>query len=218
MAYLWSDKITDYYWSNPELDTVAIAWTDPDDGLTREHYIMVDETDDQWNDFVKEVPYEKINERTENRHEQFREQFREAFRDWMTRDENNMTVQYKTVYEDRETVVEKEVAVEVEVEKEKVVYRDMPWHEIILSYMINFDPEDARQKEELFKLKLKIFEENPVRNSKSSDKFKNAKTFIRKAETPLDVLLGYFVCTEQAELQVADKEKFEVEGVYIPIK
>ena len=218
MAYLWSDKITDYYWSNPELDTVAIAWTDPDDGLTREHYIMVDETDDQWNDFVKEVPYEKINERTENRHEQFREQFREAFRDWMTRDENNMTVQYKTVYEDRETVVEKEVAVEVEVEKEKVVYRDMPWHELILSYMINFDPEDARQKEELFKLKLKIFEENPVRNSKSSDKFKNAKTFIRKAETPLDVLLGYFVCTEQAELQVADKEKFEVEGVYIPIK
>ena len=218
MAYLWSDKITDYYWSNPELDTVAIAWTDPDDGLTREHYIMVDETDQQWNDFVKEVPYEKINERTENRHEQFREQFREAFRDWMTRDENNMTVQYKTVYEDRETVVEKEVAVEVEVEKEKVVYRDMPWHEIILSYMINFDPEDARQKEELFKLKLKIFEENPVRNSKSSDKFKNAKTFIRKAETPLDVLLGYFVCTEQAELQVADKEKFEVEGVYIPIK
>ena len=154
MAYLWSDKITDYYWSNPELDTVAIAWTDPDDGLTREHYIMVDETDDQWNDFVKEVPYEKINERTENRHEQFREQFREAFRDWMTRDENNMTVQYKTVYEDRETVVEKEVAVEVEVEKEKVVFRDMPWHEIILSYMINFDPEDARQKEELFKLKL----------------------------------------------------------------
>ena len=215
---MWSDKITDYYWSNPELDTVAIAWTDPDDGLTREHYIMVDETDDQWNDFVKEVPYEKINERTENRHEQFREQFREAFRDWMTRDENNMTVQYKTVYEDRETVVEKEVAVEVEVEKEKVVFRDMPWHEIILSYMINFDPEDARQKEELFKLKLKIFEENPVRNSKSSDKFKNAKTFIRKAETPLDVLLGYFVCTEQAELQVADKEKFEVEGVYIPIK
>jgi 23S rRNA maturation mini-RNase III len=84
--------------------------------------------------------------------------------------------------------------------------------------MINFDPDDARQKEELFKLKLKIFEENSVRNSKSSDKFKNAKTFIRKAETPLDVLLGYFVFTEQAELQVADKEKFEVEGVYIPIK
>ena len=218
MAYLWSDKITDYYWSNPELDTVAIAWTDPDDGLTREHYIMVDETDQQWNDFVKEVPYEKINERTENRHEQFREQFREAFRDRMTRDENNMTVQYKTVYEDRETVVEKEVETVREVEKEKIVYRDMPWHELILSYMINFDPEDARQKEELFKLKLKIFEENPVRNSKSSDKFKNAKTFIRKAETPLDVLLGYFVCTEQAELQVADKEKFEVEGVYIPIK
>ena len=121
MAYLWSDKITDYYWSNPELDTVAIMWTDPDDGLTREHYIAVDETDDQWNDFVKEVPYEKINERTENRHEQFREQFREAFRDWMTRDENNMTVQYKTVYEDRETVIEKEVETRLDFEQKDAI-------------------------------------------------------------------------------------------------
>jgi len=221
MAYLWSDKITDYYWSNPELDTVAIMWTDEKD-VTREHYIAVDETDEQWNDFVKEVPYEKINERTENRHEQFREQFREAFRDWMTRDENNMTVQYKTVYEDRETVIEKEVEtireVPVEVTKEKVVYHDFPRHEVIFDYMANFDPEDARQKEELFKLKLKIFEENSVRNSKSSDKFKNAKTFIRKAETPLDAMLGYLVFTDQSELEVADKEKFEVTGVHIPIK
>ena len=46
MSYLWSDKITDYYYSNPELDTVAVMWTDPEDGLTREHYIKVDETDE----------------------------------------------------------------------------------------------------------------------------------------------------------------------------
>ena len=80
MSYLWTDKITDYYYSNPELDTVAVMWTDPEDGLTREHYIKVDESDEQWRDFVKEVPYEKIDERTMVRHEEFREQFREAFR------------------------------------------------------------------------------------------------------------------------------------------
>ena len=79
MAYLWEDKIADYYWSNPELDTVAILWTD-EANISREHYIKVDETDQQWNDFVKIVPYEKINERTEVRHESFREEFREAFR------------------------------------------------------------------------------------------------------------------------------------------
>ena len=32
MAYLWSDKVTDFYYSNPESDTVAVLWTDPDDG------------------------------------------------------------------------------------------------------------------------------------------------------------------------------------------
>ena len=55
MSYLWTDKITDYYYSNPELDTVAVLWTDPDDGLVREHYILVDEEDEQWRDFVKVV-------------------------------------------------------------------------------------------------------------------------------------------------------------------
>ena len=213
MAYLWSDKITDYYWSNPELDTVAIMWTAPDDGLTREHYIAVDETDDQWNDFVKEVPYEKINERTENRHEEFREQFREAFREWMTRDENNMTVQYETVYEDREVVKE--------VEKKVVIDNTVPFitEDVFFDFMMKFDPEDKDQKEELFKLKLKVFEQESVKNSKSAEKFKNAKTFIRKANTPLDVMLGYLVFTGQSEIRLRkDQDKFEVEGVYIPIK
>ena len=213
MAYLWSDKITDYYWSNPELDTVAIMWTDPDDGLTREHYIAVDETDDQWNDFVKEVPYEKINERTENRHEEFREQFREAFREWMTRDENNMTVQYETVYEDREVVKE--------VEKKVVIDNTVPFitEDVFFDFMMKFDPEDKDQKEELFKLKLKVFEQESVKNSKSAEKFKNAKTFIRKANTPLDVMLGYLVFTGQSEIRLRkEQDKFEVEGVYIPIK
>ena len=58
MSYLWSGKITDYYYSNPESNTVAVLWTDPEDELTREHYIKVDETDEQWKDFIKEVPYE----------------------------------------------------------------------------------------------------------------------------------------------------------------
>ena len=35
MAYHWEDKIVDYYWSNPELDTVAILWQDPTDEKNR---------------------------------------------------------------------------------------------------------------------------------------------------------------------------------------
>jgi hypothetical protein len=84
--------------------------------------------------------------------------------------------------------------------------------------MTRFDNTDAELKEELFKLKLKIFEEETVKNSKSADKFKNAKTFIRKAENPIDVLLGYMVFTAGAELEIAETEKFEVLGVHLPTK
>tara|TARA_Y100001951_G_scaffold95844_1_gene93763 strand:- start:116 stop:706 length:591 start_codon:yes stop_codon:yes gene_type:complete len=195
MAYLWEDKIADYYWSNPELDTVAILWTD-EENISREHYIKVDETDQQWNDFVKIVPYEKINERTEVRHESFREEFREAFRLWMVRPENNMT---EIQYVDRPAA-------------------PLSLIENIFDRLFAYDPQDTAQKEELFKFKLKIFEQEIVKNSKSSDKFKKAKTFIRKAENPLDVLLGYLVFTSEAELKLSPKEKFAVEGVYVPIK
>ena len=186
MAYLWSDKVTDFYYSNPELDTVAVMWTDPEDGLTREHYIKVDEDDQQWNDFVSEYSYEVINKRTEIRHEQFREQFREAFREW------SQNIEY--------------------------VEKSESFEDIIMDYISNFDNTDADQKEQLFKLKLKIFEQDIVKSSDSNDKFKNAKTFIRKVENPIDALLGYMVFTNGAELKLSDSEKFEVEGVYIPIK
>ena len=198
MAYHWEDKIVDYYWSNPELDTVAILWQDPTDEKNREHYIKVDEEDQQWLDFVKIVPYEKINERTEVRHESFREEFREAFRGWMERPENNMT-EKEIQYVDRD--VSKPASLES-----------------VFETFFKYDEKDTSQKEDLFKFKLKIFEQEIVKNSKSSVKFKNAKTFIRKAENPLDVLLGYLVFTSDAELKLAPKEKFVVEGVYVPIK
>jgi 23S rRNA maturation mini-RNase III len=191
MAYLWSDKITDYYYSNPELDTVAVMWTDPDDKLTREHYIKVDESDEQWRDFVAEVPYEKIDERTMVRHEQFREQFREAFRNYaQTHDVNQNVDQTKPAN----------------------------FEDTIINFINDFDVTNAEHKETLFKLKLKVFEQDIVKNSKSADKFKNAKTFIRKSESPMDVLLGYMVFANGAELKMAPTEKFEVLGVYVPIK
>jgi len=190
MSYLWSDKITDYYYSNPEYDTVAVMWTDPEDGLVREHYIKVDETDEQWRDFNKEVSYEDIDKRTQVRHEQFREEFRDAFRDWAGRNEDDINS----------------------------IDNNKSLEDVIINFISEFDNTDADQKEQLFKLKLKIFEQEIVKNSKSADKFKNAKTFIRKSENPFDVLLGYMVFANGAELKMAPTEKFEVLGVYIPIK
>ena len=190
MSYLWTDKITDYYYSNPELDTVAVLWTDPDDGLTREHYIRVDEEDEQWRDFVKEVSYEDIDKRTRFRHEEFREEFREAFRNYAQREDVDFGDSNST----------------------------NKFEDVIINFISEFDNTDADQKEQLFKLKLKIFEQDVVKDSGSDDKFKNAKTFIRKVDNPMDALLGYMVFTNGAELKFSDGDKFDVEGVYIPIK
>jgi hypothetical protein len=190
MSYLWTDKITDYYYSNPELDTVAVMWTDPEDNLVREHYIKVDESDEQWRDFVKEVSYEDIDKRTQVRHEEFREEFREAFRNYAQREDVDFNDANST----------------------------NKFEDVIIDFISEFDNTDADQKEQLFKLKLKIFEQDVVKNSGSDDKFKNAKTFIRKVDNPIAALLGYMVFTNGAEIKLSDGDKFDVEGVYIPIK
>jgi hypothetical protein len=190
MSYLWTDKITDYYFSNPELNTVAVLWTDPEDNLVREHYIQVDESDEQWRDFVKEVSYEDIDKRTQVRHEEFREEFREAFRNYAQREDVDFNDANST----------------------------NKFEDVIIDFISEFDNTDADQKEQLFKLKLKIFEQDVVKNSGSDDKFKNAKTFIRKVDNPIAALLGYMVFTNGAEIKLSDGDKFDVEGVYIPIK
>jgi len=155
MSYSWSDKITDYYYTNPEMDTVAVLWTNPDDGLVREHYILVDEADEQWRDFAKEVSYEDIDKRTKVRHEQFREEFREAFQNYAQR--NNIESDYVANQNDS------------------------------LNIIFEFDHENEKHKDILFKLKLKMFEQEVVKKSKK----RTAKTDIRKSETPLEATKAY---------------------------
>ena len=56
-----------------------------------------------------------------------------------------------------------------------------------LDILFNFDAENAEHKEVLFKLKLKIFEQESVKNSKK----RKAKTEIRKAENPVEAIKAY---------------------------
>ena len=242
MSYLWSDKITDYYYSNPELNTVAVLWTSPDDDLVREHYIMVDEEDEQWRDFIKVVSYEDIDKRTQVRHEQFREQYRESFRDFMSREQESQVMeveeiknQTKLEYESWKKTLEDKSAAQTEALKldyetwKKTIEDKNPDNILLLDTNIpkdnifdmffgSYDNDNSYQKEQLFKLKLRIFEQDIVKNSNKDDNLKNAKTFIRKAKSPMEVLLGYMVFSNTAELTMSEKEKFEVEGVYIPLK
>jgi len=55
----------------------------------------------------------------------------------------------------------------------------------VMEFIINYDPK--KQAEDLFSLKLKIFEKEIVKDFNDNE----VKTKIRQAKTPLDVLLAY---------------------------
>ena len=63
MAYFWEGKIADVVYANPELDTVKILWKDEGDDY-HEHYLEVNEEDDQFKALLEKVGYDDIDERT----------------------------------------------------------------------------------------------------------------------------------------------------------
>ena len=78
----FSGRIVEAYYSNPELNTVAVMWSDGD--KNREYYINVDEEDDQFQALLKEWSYESLDECTRNRNEATRQEFRDAFHRYAT--------------------------------------------------------------------------------------------------------------------------------------
>ena len=69
--------------------------------------------------------------------------------------------------------------------KQKVEDKPMQNFDSVMEFVVNYDPK--KQAEQLFSLKLKIFEKDVVKDSNNND----IKTVIRQAKTPLDVLLAY---------------------------
>ena len=155
----FSGRIVEAYYSNPELNTVAVMWSDGE--RNREYYINVDEEDDQFNALLKEWSYESLDECTRNKNEATRQEFRDAFHNYAT--ENNL-------YQHGDPDIYKQ--------EEKQTSLDI---------IFDFDPDNYQHKEELFKLKLKMFEQDAVKNSKAKTK----KTAIRKAETPAEAISAY---------------------------
>ena len=179
-GFLWSgniieseDGIKDARYSNPELDTVTLLYTGEDD-VIREWYIPVDENDDQWNAFLKEVSYDQLDKNTMAFNENFRDEFRAAFDDYAGR---NYVVE-KVV----EKEVEKIITIREKGEEKEVVVMDM-------NFLV--DDGSEKYKEMLFKFKLQIFETDEVKNAPANDQTKFAKSYIRKATTPVDVIVGY---------------------------
>lgn len=69
--------------------------------------------------------------------------------------------------------------------KQKVEDRPMQNFDSVMEFVLNYDPK--KQSEDLFSLKLKIFEKDMVKDFNDND----IKSKIRQAKTPLEVLLAY---------------------------
>jgi hypothetical protein len=171
-------KIIEAYYTSPELDNILIIYNYevPDDGVhtaadgvtpnggeivATEYNISVEEGGDRLAALLEEFSYEAIDECTRNRNENHRQEFRDAFHRYAT--QNNM---YGHGLDAGQNQDESQGS---------------------LNIIFDFDSENTEHKEVLFKMKLKMFEQDVVKNSKK----RKAKTEIRKAETPLEAIKAY---------------------------
>lgn len=187
MAYFWTDKIADVTYTNPELDTVKILWKD-DMNVYREHYLKVDEEDEQFQALLEVTSYEDIEGRTKAANDIIRQEFKDAFDRYAER-----------------TNMYSNIANVDPVERNAEMFR----------FLFSFDAEDATDKETLFSLKLSAFEKDEVKDSEVNEKTKSAKTAIRKSTNPLQVLALYQTFTnENAEIHKDDEGN--ITGVFVP--
>ena len=160
-------RIIEAYYTNPELDTVCVTYREDEqltpDGEPRayDYYMEVDETDVRFQALLKEVSYETIQETTQERARVYRKDFQNIVKEYIK--ENGLT---SSLSDDR--LVEKA-------------------QKKLFDSIINFDEQDVTHKEELFKLKLRLFESEASQNANRNQKIK-----IRKASSPLEVLATYY--------------------------
>ena len=158
VPFAFSGRIVEAYYTNPELDTIEIMWSDGE--KNRSYYLKVDENDDQFKALLSEYSYENLDESTRARNESQRQVFRDAFHRYATE---------HGLYNhggDAPTGEESQGSLEM---------------------LFDFRSDNAVHKEILFKLKLKMFEQESVK--KSDDK--ELKSAIRKSSTILGAIKIY---------------------------
>ena len=162
----FSGKIINAYYTNQNHDTVCVMWSDGQ--VAREHYVVVDENDGQ---FKELLDYENLLIRlseTKQFTDNVSQEFKDAFERYAVR--NNL-YGYGEDGSKPEKMKEDEAVVTGSLDQ----------------LIFNFNANDNEQKEQLFKLKLKLFEEDVVKSSKK----RTAKADLRKAETPVEAISAY---------------------------
>ena len=173
---IFSGKIVDAYYSDPELKFIEIIYEADEQQKEAgvdllSHALTVDDKDQQYNDLLEEWTLNQIDDATKARNEQYRDEFRIAFHNYAT--EHNL---YQHGNPDTHNAV-----------LDKNFLKETVGQQATFDVIFDFDPDNEVHKEQLFKLKLKMFEQPHVDEIKS----RKNKTELRKAETPLDAIVVY---------------------------
>lgn len=150
-------KIIEAYFTNNEKDTICIMWRNGEE--LSEFYIPVDPDAYYFKTLIEEIPLEEIEEHTQKRQKVIMEDMRELVRRFALSEPKDL---------DQKSI-------------DKIV------NQRIENVITKFDPKDKIQSELLFRIKLRLFDTDDVKNSKNVD----GKSMLRKAENPLDAILAY---------------------------
>jgi len=191
MAYFWEDKIADVTYTNAELDTVKILWKDEDD-VYREHYLKVDEEDEQFQALLEVTSYEDIEGRTKAANDIVRQEFKDAFDRYAER-----TNMYSNIGNDG---------------TDGDPFMD---YYQFFHFFNDYDVDDAEHKERLFGLKLYIFDQEYVKDSETSERSKEAKTTVRKALKPIQALAAAELFRNE-DAEIHKDEEGNITGVFVP--
>ncbi len=73
----FTGKIINAYYTNSEHNTVCVIWSDGE--LAREHYVVVDENDMQFQELLEEWSYDSLDQATQQFNDNVSQEFKDAF-------------------------------------------------------------------------------------------------------------------------------------------
>ena len=157
----FSGKVIEAYFSNNDKDTICVMWNNDASGkeVLEEFYIKTDPDNHYFKALLKEVPLEEIEKHTQKRAEVYMQELKRLVKRWSLSEPKDIDPKS----------IDKRISSR------------------IIQLLCDFDKDDKPLQEIMFRLKLRMFEQDAVKNSKNAD----GKAMIRKAEEPIEVLMAY---------------------------
>lgn len=157
----FSGKVIEAYFTNNQKDTIAVIWRDDEAKANSEFFVSVEPDGHYFKALLEEIPLEEIEEQTNKRAEVYMQELKRLVKRWSLSEPKDWDP----------------------------AQIDRMMHNKMSTFVKSFNPKEKSQAETLFRIKLDLFEDERVKNSKDADE----KSKLRKAEDPLEAFMAFAV-------------------------